>query len=247
MIGCDRQDRVVFLTINEPPVNVLTTALCSELSMQLNSLVGDDGIAAVLLSGAGKCFSAGASVEEHAQATASAMLEELEGTCLTLANFPAPVVAMVHGLCLGGALELAQFCDFVVADPGAKFGQPEIQLAFFPPLACQRLPRLIGYQNAAWLNLTGETIGAEAALALGLVQKIVPQADWGQLEQRFNTLSAPVLRLAKRALRGAKPAPPHVELAKMTDLFMNELYKIEDVQEGIASFKEKRAPVWRQR
>ena len=79
------------------------------------------------------------------------------------------------------------------------------------------------------------------------MQKIVPQADWGQLEQRFNTLSAPVLRLAKRALREAKPAPPHAELAKMTDLFMNELYKIEDVQEGIASFKEKRAPVWRQR
>jgi cyclohexa-1,5-dienecarbonyl-CoA hydratase len=144
-------------------------------------------------------------------------------------------------------MELISFCDFVVADPGAKLGQPEIKLAFFPPVAVYQLPRLTGLQNAAWTVLTGETIGAERALAMGLVQQLLPKDEWGRLDETFNGLSAPVLRMAKRALREATGGHQRERLDAIRRLFVDELYRIEDVQEGIASFEERRAPAWKQR
>ena len=137
-------------------------------------------MAAVVLSGDGRCFSAGASVAEHKQDQARQDADGALGACLALAAFPAPVVAAVHGACLGGAMELISFCDFVVADPDATFGQPEIKLAFFPPVACHRLPRLTGFQNAAYTILTGENLTADRALAMGLVQKILPKGRVGR-------------------------------------------------------------------
>ncbi len=243
MIDVAKHGRVVHLTLSSPPVNVLDASLLGELTAHLHRCAGD--IAAVALSGAGRCFSAGASVAEHKAPKAAAMLDALVGACTALAELPAPAVALVHGACLGGALELASFCDFVVADPGATFGQPEIKLAFFPPLACYRLPRLTGLQNAAWAVLTGETLDAERAAAIGLVQKLVPRDGWGQIDDLLNGLSVPVLRLAKQALSGAAAPQRDEELERLKRLFLDRLYLLEDVREGIASFEEKRKPVWK--
>jgi cyclohexa-1,5-dienecarbonyl-CoA hydratase len=201
----------------------------------------------VLLRGKGRCFSAGASVEEHKPDKAPAMLASLLEACTALVDLPVPVVALVHGSCLGGALELVAFCDFVVADPSAKFGVPEITLAFFPPIASVELPRLAGFQNAAFLALSGESVDAERATAMGLVQKIVPQDQWGEIESRFNGLSAPVLRLAKEALRKGTGGYDRPALEAMNNLFLEKLYNIEDVAEGIASFEGRRKPEWRHR
>jgi cyclohexa-1,5-dienecarbonyl-CoA hydratase len=247
MIDVQRDQRVVHLAIDAPPVNVLGSAVLDALSAELARCAEDDAIAAVLLSGAGRCFSAGASVEEHKPGQAEAMLLALEGACTALADLPAPTVAMVHGACLGGAMELIAFCDFVVADPGASFGQPEIKLAFLPPVACTQLLRLTGRQNAAYAVLTGENIPAERAAAMGLVQEILPQADWGRIDTIFNRLSAPVLRLTKKALRRGAEAYDRAALADIRKLFLTELSELEDVAEGIASFEEKRRPQWKHR
>ena len=247
MIDVERNERVTHLVLDAPPVNVLDTALLAELTRALGRCAEDRSLAAVLLRGKGRCFSAGASVEEHSRDRAPEMLAGLLDTCVALAELPVPAVALVHGACLGGALELVSFCDFVVADPSAKFGVPEITLAFFPPVASVRLPGLVGVQNTAYLALTGETVDAERALAMGLVQKIAAQDEWKGVEERFNASSAPVLRLAKKALRRGSGGDDRPALEAMNALFVDELYEIEDVAEGMASFAERRRPNWHHR
>jgi cyclohexa-1,5-dienecarbonyl-CoA hydratase len=247
VIDESRNERVVRLSINAPPVNVLDAAVLTGLAERIRALSSDDGIAAVLLSGEGRCFSAGASVAEHRAERAPAMVGALNDACTALADCPAPVVALVHGACLGGAMELISFCDFVVADPGAKLGQPEIRLSFFPPVAVYQLPRLTGLQNASWAVLTGEEIPAERALAMGLVQKILPREEWGAVDALFNGLSAPVVRLTKAALRRGAGAYRREALEEQKKLFLGDLYSLADVAEGIESFEQRRKPSWSHR
>ena len=133
MINVERRERVVHLTINAPPVNVLDAAILQELVDRLGDFEADEAVAAVVLSGEGRCFSAGASVEEHEQEQADGMVTGLVDACLALPAFPAPVIAAVHGSCLGGSMELISFCDFVVADPerfDAQAHKPRIYLEY---------------------------------------------------------------------------------------------------------------------
>jgi cyclohexa-1,5-dienecarbonyl-CoA hydratase len=227
---------------------VLDTQNCRELAEKLKEISQDKSIAAVLLSGEGKCFSAGASVEEHKKELAPEMIAAFTEACSILSDLHVPCVALVHGFCFGGALELALYCDFIYADPSAKFSVPEITLAFFPPYACSALPGIIGRQNAAQLIFTGETVDGDRAYSMGLVQKIIETSEWDKLSHQFNKLSAPVVQLAKEAFKvglknpSTKPLEPIVD-----DLFLSRLYKIEDVNEGISSFNEKRKPEWKHR
>lgn len=243
MINVSRNERVVRVEIDCPPVNVLDAVALRELDGRLVELAGDESIAAVLLSGAGRCFSAGASVEDHEKERAPEMIAALADVCRTLSELPMAVVALVHGPCMGGGLEVALFCDFVVADPEAKFGVPEITLAFFPPFACYQLPKLTGRANAAYLALTGDTIDAQTAQAMGLVQKMAPKDEWERFEKRFNRLSLPVVRLTKKALRKGLSEGLDTQI----EMFLGPLYEIEDVSEGINSFAEKRRPEWKHR
>jgi len=248
MIEVQKDGRVLMVKLNQPPVNVLDTAICKELSRQLGEYARDESLAAVILSGAGKCFSAGASVEEHRREYAEEMVTALTQACRRIAEMPVPVIAQVHGFCFGGAFELVMHCDFVEADPSAVFGVPEITLAFFPPLACSALPGIVGRQNAAQMIFTGDSVDAERALAMGIVQKIRPTAEWEKLIRRFNNTSAPVLRIAKEALRLALDEPQDRFAEDITQyLFLQKLYDVEDLNEGIACFMEKRKPQWQHR
>jgi len=246
MIRESRTQRVVTLTLDSPPVNILDTAMMQSLATALTRLAGDASIAALMIRGEGRCFSAGASVEEHDPRHARAMIGSLTAACEALRAFPAPVVALVHGHCLGGAMELIAFCDWVVSDPGACLGQPEIQLAFFPPLAAAVLHRIVGEHNASRMILSGETVDAASALRMGLIQKIVPVGEWPAEAERFNRLSAPVCRLAKRAVLIGRSKDQDAE-ERINRLFVDDLYRIEDVQEGLTSFLEKREPRWKHR
>jgi cyclohexa-1,5-dienecarbonyl-CoA hydratase len=244
MIETFRKDRVLHLTLNSPPVNVVGRALLEELTTKLGECRVDDSLAAVVLSGEGKCFSAGASVEEHKPEQAAGMLEALLDACLAVHDLPVPVVALVHGFCLGGAMELVSFCDFVVADPGATFGQPEIKLAFFPPIGCFQLARLGGLQNAAYAVMTGENLKAEQAQTFGFVQQILARDQWAEIDDMLNGLSASVLKLTKRAFQMGTRELDRKRLEEMNQLFVQELYKLNDVSEGIRSFEERRKPEW---
>jgi len=135
----------------------------------------------------------------------------------------------------------------VVAAPDAVLGQPEIKLAFFPPVACHRLPRLTGYQNAAFTILSGENLTGDQALAMGLVQKILPKDEWAEIDDLFNGLSTPVLRITKQALTEKHDERSAERLEFFKELFMAKLYELEDVAEGIASFEERRRPEWKHR
>ena len=246
MILAEKNERVLHLKLNIPPVNVIDTAACKELSEKLKEASRDETIAAVILSGEGKCFSAGASVDEHEEKLASDMIPAFADACQALFEMPVPTAALIHGFCFGGALELVLYADFIVADPSAKFSVPEITLAFFPPMACSALHGIVGRQNAAHLIFTGETVDAERAYAMGLAQKIAEQSEWEKIVNRFNKTSTPVLRLAKQAFKKGLKTPVdeiHGEIVK--DFFLKRLYKIEDVNEGIASFREKRKPEWK--
>jgi cyclohexa-1,5-dienecarbonyl-CoA hydratase len=245
VIDVERNERVVHLKINAPPVNVLDGAILRAIVENLNTLASDESVAAVVLSGDGRCFSAGASVAEHKQDQADDMLTALTEACLALQAFPAPVIAAVHGACLGGAMELISFCDFVIAAPDATLGQPEIKLAFFPPVACHKLPRLVGYQNAAYSILTGDNLNAQQSQAMGLVQKIIPVDEWGTIDEWFNGLSAPVLRITKQALVESLVEDERARLGFYQRQFMSKLYDLKDVAEGIASFEDRRPPAWK--
>lgn len=248
MIKVERNERVLNLKLDIPPVNVIDTATCKELADKLKEAATDKSIAGVILSGEGKCFSAGASVEEHEKKLVGEMIFSFVEACRALYEMPVPSVVLVHGFCFGGALELALYADFIIADPSAKFGIPEISLAFFPPLACSALPGIVGRQNAAHLIFTGESVSAERALAMGLVQKIVERSSWEKVVHLFNKTSAPVLRLAKEAFKQGLKTPVDEFHGKIiNEFFLDRLYKIEDVKEGIASFREKRKPEWKHR
>ena len=175
------------------------------------------------------------------------MVTALRRACIALADLPVPAVALVHGACLGGAMEVVSFCDFVVADPGATFGQPEVKLAFFPPMAAVQLPRITGYQNAAYTVLTGANLDADRAAAMGVVQVVLEKDRWSEIDGIFNGLSGSALRLAKKALRVGGGEVSADRLDQVDKLFLQDLYQIEDVEEGISSFTERRKPTWSHR
>jgi cyclohexa-1,5-dienecarbonyl-CoA hydratase len=246
MISAEKKERVLQLKIDVPPVNVIDTKTCKELARHLNEAAQDATLAGVVVSGEGKCFSAGASVEEHRREHAREMITAFTDACRALYRIPVPTVALIHGFCFGGGFELTMYCDYLVADPSAKFGVPEVKLAFFPPFACSVLSEIVGRQNAQYLIYTGESISVEQAVRMGLVQKVSPQNEWDQVIKQLNGSSVPVLRLAKKAFKsGEKLSVEEAFDSIVNDLFLNELYQIEDVAEGIASFNEKRKPQWK--
>jgi enoyl-CoA hydratase/carnithine racemase len=161
------------------------------------------------------------------------------------------VLCVVNGPAIGGGTELALFGDLVVATPKARFAQPEITIGVFPPLASTILPYLVGPKVALEIILTGEPITAERALELGLVNRLVPEADLektvSDLTARITAHSGPVLSMAKKAILGGMGMSLRDGLMQSMDIFLNQLYKLEDSQEGLRALVEKRKPNWKNR
>jgi cyclohexa-1,5-dienecarbonyl-CoA hydratase len=163
--------------------------------------------------------------------------------CLTL--------AAVRGAALGGGAELAAFCDVVVAGDDATFGQPEIKLGVFPPIAAVHYPRRLGVGRTLSLLLSGDVIGAVEAERMGLVDQVVPAGRLAEAVDsrlaRVRGRSAAVLRLTKRAVLESLGVSFEAALSTVEDLYRYELMATEDAAEGLRAFLEKRAPVWRDR
>jgi cyclohexa-1,5-dienecarbonyl-CoA hydratase len=164
---------------------------------------------------------------------------------------PRPVVVVVNGPAIGGGAELAAFGDLLVATPRARFALPEITIGIFPPLASTMLPYLIGPKLALELVLTGEAITAERAHELGLVNRVVPEAQLeqavAQLLARMTEQSGAVLAMAKKAVLGGMGMSLRDALRFSMDVFLHELYRLEDSQEGLRALIEKRKPEWKNR
>jgi cyclohexa-1,5-dienecarbonyl-CoA hydratase len=247
----NRDGGVATLTLDRPPLNVLTRALTRELRAALASLAADPSLRALVLAAEGKHFSAGADVGEHLPPSYKKMIPEFVETLEELASFPLPVVAAVRGRCLGGGFELAQCADVIVAGEGATFGQPEIVLGVTAPIACVLLPRRASPGLANELLFGGDSISALRAQAAGLVQRVVHddqvESEAHALAQRFARHSAAALRLTKKTLLAAADRPRHDALRQASSVYLNDLMTTEDALEGLTAFVEKRTPAWRNR
>jgi len=245
-----REGGVGRLVVDRPPVNVLDLATMEAMDSALGEAAADPRIRVLAISGAGKAFSAGVDVADHTPDRVGRMLELFHGLIRRLLAFETPVVGLVHGAALGGGCELALACDLILARDDLKLGQPEIQLAVFPPVAAALLPRLIGRQGALDLILTGRTLGAAEALRMGLVSRVFSAAEFaagtGAALADMAARSGPALRLAKRAVTAGEALPFGAALERAEALYLDELMKLPDAQEGIAAFMERRPPVWKE-
>ncbi|MDT4954084.1 MAG: cyclohexa,5-dienecarbonyl-CoA hydratase [Acidobacteriota bacterium] len=247
------ENRVGRISFARPPLNVFNIAMMREINDAINVCASERDMVAIVFEAAkgARAFSAGVAVEEHVEETIYQMLDSFHGIFRALEQAGKPTIALVDGAALGGGCELVAGCDIVIATERARFGQPEIKLGVFPPVAAVLLPRIVGDKRARELILTGELIDAEEALRLGLCNAVVASAELAQKTQdvlvKLRELSAPALEATKRAIDLARGLPFGEALTRVEDLYLNELMKSEDAHEGIKAFMEKRKPSWRNR
>ena len=246
-----RQGRVATLTLDRPPLNILDREMIAALDRALAGLLDEPPQVLLLRGAGGKAFSAGVSIQDHMPDRVAATLTAFHVLIRRLVDLPAVTVAVVEGHCLGGGMELALVCDLVLASDDARFAQPEIDLACYPPVAAALYPALVGAQRAAELVLTGRTLDAEEAVAWGLVNWRAPResidAEAERITARLTAKSATATAFAKRALGAGRRLPFREALAEAERLYLEELAGTEDVREGAEAFLAKRAPVWRHR
>ena len=238
-------DQIATIRLDRPKMNALNAQVRAEIAAAAAQVTGDDDIRAVVLYGGERVFAAGADIKEMAPLGAAEMAEwaaALQAAFSDVAAIPKPVVAAITGYALGGGLELALCADFRVLGESAKVGQPEILLGVIPGAGgTQRLPRLIGPAKAKDLIFTGRHVGAEEALAIGLADKVVPDAE---VYQAAKDMVAQYAGGPALALRAAKQAVNHgldVDLAtglQIERLHFASLFATEDQKSGMRSFME---------
>jgi len=246
-------DRVARITFARPPVNIFNIAMMREINAALNHCSQQRELVAIVFDASPDCraFSAGVAVEEHGEELIFQMLDTFHAIFRTLEQIAKPAIAVVDGAALGGGCELVMACDMAIASDRARFGQPEIKLGVYPPVAAVLLPHVIGDKRARELILTGELIDAAEAARLGLVNYVVPvnqlEAKTLEILSRFRSLSATALELTKRAIDFGRGRSLDSSLKQVEDMYLHELMKTQDATEGINAFIEKRKPVWRDR
>jgi cyclohexa-1,5-dienecarbonyl-CoA hydratase len=237
------------VTLDRPPLNVLDVATLESLATVLAPLTGRRDLKAVVLRSAiPGTFSAGADVADHTRERAPAMLAAMHGVIRLIDALPQAAIAAVDGRCLGGGCEIALACDFVVASPAATFGQPEIDLACFPPVAAALLPRLVG-RRAAEMVLLGTPVSADEAFRMGLVTAVTAavEAVVERLAEALSRKSGAALSLARRAVRRGGEGTLADALDRNERLYLDEVLRTDDAEEGVRAFAEKRPPRWRDR
>ena len=246
-------DRVARITFARPPLNIFNIAMMKEIGNALSECAAERGVVAIVFDAAKDCraFSAGVAVEDHVEDSVYEMLDSFHMIFRMLEQIARPTVAVVDGPALGGGCELIAACDIVIASQRARFGQPEIKLGVFPPVAAVLLPRIVGEKRARELILTGELIDAAEASRIGLVNHVVAS---DQLEQKTQDVlaklrehSATALEFTRRAMDLGHGRTIDSALSEMENVYLHELMKTSDAKEGINAFMEKRKTVWRDR
>jgi enoyl-CoA hydratase len=247
----DRDAHVVTITLNRPDkLNALNEELLSELSRALRELARDATVRCAILTGSGeKAFAAGADIASMSTMTAVqaklfAELGHRVGRALEAAHFP--VIAAVNGFALGGGCELALACDFIYASDKAKLGQPEVNLGVLPGFGgTQLLSRRVGAARAREICMTGDMIGAEEALRIGLVNAVVPGAE---LLPRVREVAAKIASKGPLAVAGIKRVVvrgadvPLLTANELESTAFAALFGTYDQREGMQAFLEKRTP-----
>lgn len=237
--------RVVLAT---PKANILDMEKCDLLSAIFSEAADARNLKAIIIGADGPHFSFGASVQEHLPEQIEAMLTGFHRLFYSMLDARVVTLAAVRGQCLGGAMELAIFCNRVVAAPDARLGQPEIMLGVLAPVASVMLADRVGRSRAEDLLLTGRSLTAEEALPIGLVDEIADdpgEAALSYVREHLLPKSASSLRFAVQAARTEFEERVRSGLAGVERLFLDRLIHTADAQEGLNSFLEKRPPEWR--
>lgn len=251
----EKTDSVAWLTLNRPDaLNAQSDELRAELVDALETASKDDEVYVVVITGAGdKAFSAGADVAQYLTRVPSEVVKQkyMLRPFELIRNMTKPVVAMVNGLALGAGCELMLSCDLIIAADDARMGQTEVRVGLMPGGGgTQVLPRLVGEKKAKELIFTGKMITAEEALALGMINRVVPKAELREateaLVQELLRNSPAVIGLAKIAINRSLETPLTAGMSYERDLFALT-FGLEDQKEGAAAFLEKRKPSYKNR
>jgi cyclohexa-1,5-dienecarbonyl-CoA hydratase len=245
----EKADGVARITFARPKHNVLNIEMMEELNRELEGLVADNDLKGMVLYGEGPSWCAGVEVSDHKPEMAPEMIAAFNRIFELIDKLEVPTIAAVHGACLGGGMEVAIACDIIVASKSAIFGQPEIKLGFLPPYAAIRLPHLVGPSKAIEICTTGKRYTAEEMQQMGMVAYAVEDGQFNEtvdkMVKEIQACSPLIIRLNKQAVKQHLGMHFPQALQGVSDFFLNKLMKTQDVLEGIASFEEKRKPVWK--
>ena len=248
-IQTELKDGVATLTLNRAPVNILNIEMMEEINTYLEGLKKEKSLKLLVVQAMGKAFSAGVDVGEHLGDLVYKMIEVFHKMFRLMDALKVPSVAVVNGSALGGGCELALYCDMVIATEKSKFGQPEIQVGVFPPIAALIFPRMLGRKKAMELILSGDTISAQEALAMGMINKVIPETSLAEevngFIEKFKKLSGIVLKLAKEATLAGLNDDMEKGLKAIEKIYLDRMMKTHDAIEGLRAFLEKRKPTWK--
>jgi cyclohexa-1,5-dienecarbonyl-CoA hydratase len=251
-IRWDDSGVVAHLTLNRPKQNVMNIDMLREMRRAIESLSAREDVRLILLDAAPECegyFSMGVGAEGYTQQMVFQMMDAFHSVFRIMMELSKPVLAVVEGVASGAGAELAAFCDLVIATENAQFCQPEIKLGVFPPMGAVVYPRVIGPRRAMELLLTGYPIKASHAQQMGLVNHVVQREKLKEtvdaLVKRISEQSGPVLSLLKRVVFEGTWRPFDEALKRAQDIYLNQLFDLQDSQEGVQALFEKRKAVWK--
>jgi cyclohexa-1,5-dienecarbonyl-CoA hydratase len=248
-IGVEDRDGARWITLERPPLNVFDLPTIRALNHAIRPRARRRDLKVLVFRSAiPGTFSAGVDVRDHGKDRVSEMLEAFHALFRMLDGLPQATVAAVDGRCLGGGCELAAFCDILLATPRSVFGQPEIDLGCFPPVASVLLPRIVG-RAAFEMVLTGAPLTAAEAARVGLVTRVVDDlaSETEACVARLTGKSGAVLAIARKVVRQGARGSFARALARAERIYRKDLLATDDVEEGVRAFLEKRPPRWRDR
>jgi cyclohexa-1,5-dienecarbonyl-CoA hydratase len=250
LITLEKQAGIGRLTLNRPPANVMNYEMLVEMNQALADLTADSSVKVVLVRGTGnRAFSAGVEVKDHLGERMPLTIREFGKVFHGLRDLGKPSIAVVNGVALGGGCELVAGCDMAVCSDKAQLGQPEIKLGGLAPIAAALFPRIMGERKAFELIMIGDNISAADAEKCGLVNKVVQDAELDAaaeaIAKKLLALSGIGVRLCRDALYRASDSSKWEDaMVKAVDLGI-KTWETQDASEGLNSFLQKRAPVWK--
>lgn len=251
LVRLSKDNGIAIITIDNGPMNVLSEKVIFQLDETCNMIARDPEIVVVIVTGAGtRAFMAGADIKEFSlfmdRSVEEMLVSQLKkaASLNKLAALDKPTIAALNGLAIGGGCEVAMLCDIRIAEEQVVLGQPEIKLGLFPGAGgTQRLPRLVGESRAKELMYLGETISAQTAKEIGLINKIVPQGEALQAAKEMAQIiaqrSLPALRFIKEAVNQGMQLPLEEGIKLEAELF-TKVFQTQDIREGVEAFLQKR-------
>jgi cyclohexa-1,5-dienecarbonyl-CoA hydratase len=240
---------VAHVSLQHPPLNIIDIPMMEELAEALVEIEARPDVLVIVFAGSGKNFSAGVDVAAHTADKVESMLAKFHAVIHLLVSSKKVSIAAVQGNCLGGGAELALVCDLVYTAESATWGFPEIKLGCYPPVAVTALAAVVGQKHAADLILTGRSITGVEAAKIGLANRAVPGEQVASVLQEsvehLRKLSPAALAVTKKAIYAWDSIHFDKGLARAEKIYLDDLMRTQDAQEGIDAFLQKREPHWK--